>query len=220
MLKMKQGATLLLIGFMWRWVAGLTRRYLFNQFFSPDRYPLSAAQRRILEKGERFSIQVNEKTVKCWKWGSGPAILFAHGWNGRGIHFHHFFERLLTNGYSAIAFDAPAHGESEGRTTNYFELTDTVRAILRSNYGANINGAVAHSLGGAAVINAWAKEGCALKMVLIAPALKLKECMEIGQEEAVLNNTQFSNEDVMGKILETLVSLFPQSLQAKLRRCS
>lgn len=57
-----------------------------------------------------------------------------------------------------------------------------------------------------------------LYLFLDCPLLR-EEFMEIERKEAILNHTQISNESLMGKILETLVSLFPSSLKAKLKRC-
>ena len=114
--------------------------------------------------------------MECWKWGEGPSILFAHGWNGRGVQFNRFFGPLTEAGYSIIAFDAPAHGESSGKKSSYFELTDTIRLILNSPHH-DIRGVVGHSMGGSAVINALSKEEISLPTVLIAPVFKLEEIL-------------------------------------------
>lgn len=87
------------------------------------------------------------------------------------------FTPLLHHGYSVVAFDAPAHGVSEGNHTNYFEITDTVRAMVNAMGKHRIAGIVAHSMGGAAVINCLSKEDLYVRTVLIAPALRLKELL-------------------------------------------
>jgi pimeloyl-ACP methyl ester carboxylesterase len=98
-----------------------------------------------------------------------------HGWDGRGSQFHRLVEPIVTAGCRAIAFDAPAHGESAGLETNYFEYTDAVRHLLRGDAGMPVDKVVAHSFGAAATINAIDKEGLAPDLLLIAPALHLEE---------------------------------------------
>jgi len=130
-----------------------------------------------LRNGSKFQIDIHGKTIQGWKWGKGPGILFVHGWNGRGIQFYKFFKSLRKAGFTIITFDAPGHGESTGKTSSYFEWTDTVRAILTSPNRFNISGIIAHSLGGSAVINALSKEKVSVPTVLLAPALKLKQIL-------------------------------------------
>ena len=173
----KQKTTYFFLTLLWHLVPKLTEEFIAKLFLTPLDYGLTPSGRQYLERGEAFRIDVHGKAVQCWKWGRGPGILFVHGWNGRGAQFASFFEALVNAGYSVIAYDAPAHGESEGKTTNYFELTDTVRSFLNPSSGFGIQGIVAHSLGASAVINALSKEKASPDVVLIAPALKLKELM-------------------------------------------
>jgi alpha-beta hydrolase superfamily lysophospholipase len=95
-------------------------------------------------------------------------------WSGRGIQFHRFIEPLVKAGYTAIAFDGPAHGSSDGRNTSYFEFTDVVRAFFDPELGLHIRGVVAHSFGAAAAINGLARQTDSPETVLIAPALMLR----------------------------------------------
>ena len=154
-----------------------TRLFIKQLFFKPVRKLATAKEQQWLDRARNFQIQVHGKTVQCWRWGSGPPILAVHGWNGRGVNLHPLFTALLQQGYAVVAFDAPAHGVSEGDHTNYFEFTDTVRAMVDAIGKKNVAGIVAHSLGGAAVINCLSKEDMSPKTVLIAPALRLKELL-------------------------------------------
>ena len=166
-----------ILAVLWRTAQAPTRRFLEKRLFSPSAYRTPASQTFILESGHKFQMQVKGKTVQCWKMGDGPAILFVHGWNGRGIQFHHYFDRLTQAGYSAVIFDAPAHGESQGPTTNGFEFAETVRALLNPDNGLDIQGIIAHSLGAAAVIMALARQEYCPDAVLIAPPLNLRKIL-------------------------------------------
>jgi pimeloyl-ACP methyl ester carboxylesterase len=185
------------------WIAQApTRRFLENRLFVPRTYPTPASQNLILESGQRFQVQVNDKTVQCWKLGHGPAILFVHGWNGRGIQFHHFFDRLTLAGYSAVIFDAPAHGESQGPTTNGFEFAETVRALLNPDNELDIRGIIAHSLGAATVIMALARQEHCPDAVLIAPPLQLRKILF----------DSFENAGIPDVIYKTMISELESNL--------
>ena len=174
-IRIRQISTHLMVTAMWHLVPGITRRIITKHIFSPKRYNLTLSEQKCLAKGEPFIIHVHGKAIRCWKWGSGSGILFVHGWNGRGVHLRHFFEEFINAGHSVIAFDAPAHGDSDGKYTSYFEITDVVRSFLHPSLGLDIQGIIAHSLGASAAINCLAKEAPAIDTVLIAPALRLRE---------------------------------------------
>ena len=146
-------------------------------FFQPAPYRVSDAEKRSLAAARAFTIVVGSKRLHCWQWGQGPAALLVHGWNGRGSQLHRFISPLRAAGYSVIAFDAPAHGESAGRTTNYFEWTDAVRFFLKPESGFDIRAVIGHSLGAAAVVNGISKEKAPAAAVLISPLLRLKELL-------------------------------------------
>ena len=179
--RFRQFALKMLLTVLWRISRAFTKRTLEKLFFAPHAYRTTPAENLRLEAGRRFQVHVNGKAVQCWQLGDGPGILFVHGWNGRGIQFHPFFDPLTTAGYSTIIFDAPAHGESQGRTTNGFEIAETVRALLNLenglDSGLNIKGIIAHSLGASAVIMALSRQDSCPDAVLIAPPLKLKEIL-------------------------------------------
>jgi pimeloyl-ACP methyl ester carboxylesterase len=82
---------------------------------------------------------------------------------------------LVRAGYSAVAFDGPAHGVSEGRSTSYFEFTDVVSTLIEPDRGFDVHGIVAHSFGAGAVVNGLARRKDPVTTVLLAPALKVKD---------------------------------------------
>jgi len=162
---------------LWRCTPGFTKQIVKRLFFAPARYAVGPAETDLLKRSRAFEIYVNNARIKCWKWGRGPAVLLSHGWNGRGIQFHRFIQPLTEAGYAVLAFDGPGHGESDGKTSSYFEYSDVIRYFFRSAGEYQIKGVIAHSFGAAAVINAMVKESFAVPAVLIAPALKLNEIL-------------------------------------------
>ena len=154
-----------------------TKSKIKHMFFRPLRAQPSKYEQQLIDSATNFQIQVYGNTIQCWQWGEGPKVLTVHGWNGAGINLYKFIQPLVENGFAVVAFDAPAHGKSEGEMTNYFEITDTVRAMVKHIGRMNLAGIIAHSIGAAAVINCLSKEKLQTKAALIAPALKLRELL-------------------------------------------
>ncbi|NNG01530.1 MAG: alpha/beta hydrolase [Desulfobacteraceae bacterium] len=173
MRSLKIKGTSLIIRGLWRCMPARMERWVADKFFTPAGHAMTPGERRWLNKAENFQITVNGHEIRCRKWGTGPGILFSHGWNGRGANFHAFFPPLIKAGFSVICFDAPGHGDSGGRLSNYFEFSDTVRALL-TNADLNIKGAIGHSVGAAALVNGLEKENLRIPAVLLAPAIDLK----------------------------------------------
>ena len=155
----------------------MTARLVEKLFFTPVSYVPSADERWWLAQGEPFHVRVHGRRICGWRWGAGPGVLLVHGWSGRGIQLHRYIDPLVRAGRTAVAIDGPAHGESEGRRTSYFEFTDVVRTLIAPEGGLGVRGIVAHSFGAAAVVNALAQEKAALRTVLLAPALRLRKTL-------------------------------------------
>ncbi len=176
--RIKRAVTHSLFSLSWMINNSWVQNFIRTNYFVPRSYRLSNEENTFLRAAESFRINVNDQNIVCWKWGSGPAIVFVHGWNGRGIQFQNFIRAALVRGYSAITFDGPGHGDSDGKSSSYFEMTDALRAVLR-HYSENaIIAVIGHSFGAAAIINALHKEGARIPSVLLAPALDIKEMLD------------------------------------------
>jgi pimeloyl-ACP methyl ester carboxylesterase len=117
-----------------------------------------------------LTVRDGEMRIAAWSWGSGPAVLLAHGWGGCAADMAPLAEALQQAGYRAILFDFPAHGRSAGRRTNMVEWLRAIRAVAAAM--GPLHALAGHSFGGAAVALALAELGLdARGAVLIAPAL-------------------------------------------------
>lgn len=83
--------------------------------------------------------------LSVWSWGDGPTVLLLHGWGGRAVHLQEFVEPLLAAGFRVVAFDAPAHGRSDGMRTNLVECAGAVLQVAGTV--GPIYGIIAHSFG-------------------------------------------------------------------------
>lgn len=173
--RLRQASVRCLVSLAWHWAPGMTQRLLLKLFSTPLAYKTNTKEADRLAQGRSFQVPVNGNQIKAWKWGRGPGVLMLHGWNGRGIQFQGFIEPLVAAGYTAIALDGPAHGESGGRYTNYFDFSDTARAFLAPRLSLNIRAVIGHSFGAAVLINALAKDRLAVPAFFISPVLRLRE---------------------------------------------
>lgn len=141
--------------------------WLSDQLFcSPPSSAVPKSVTKLLAAARRGSAIVEGRRVAVWRWGDGPAVALLHGWGSRAARLAVHVEPLLARGFSVVAFDAPAHGESEGRLGSGIQ---EARALLEIARTTPLYGAVAHSLGGAALMLAL-REGLPLaRAVLISP---------------------------------------------------
>ncbi len=114
----------------------------------------------------------------CWNKGKATKVLILHGFSSSAAKFHHFILPLIEKGYEVIAFDAPAHGNSEGKTVNVLQYSLLIEKIYK-NYGP-INGFIAHSFGGIAVCLALENipHDENTKLVLLAPATETASAID------------------------------------------
>jgi predicted alpha/beta hydrolase family esterase len=119
--------------------------------------------------GRRLEIPFGGERIAAWSWGSGPAVLLVHGWNGRASQLGAFVEPLVASGMRAVAFDHVGHGESTGGSASMAEMAEAIAAVSRAV--GETRAVIAHSLGAAATVLAL-HDGLAIdRAVLIAPPI-------------------------------------------------
>lgn len=119
-------------------------------FLTPPRFPFPKREKEKLNTANLFSFTLNGKVLQAYSWGEGPEVLLVHGWSGRGTQFREFIDPLVSQGYKVIAFDAPAHGKSQGRKTNVIEFSESIKELaLQFN---NLAAIIGHSIGGTAAL--------------------------------------------------------------------
>ncbi|HEX5513379.1 MAG TPA: alpha/beta hydrolase [Gammaproteobacteria bacterium] len=122
----------------------------------PSRAAATAAEQSLLAKARRLEVLSAGRRLAAWIWGEqGPAVLLVHGWDSRASHLGLFVESLLADGYRVAAFDAPAHGDSEGSHSN---VVDIGRAVLEvAEQLGPLDTVVGHSVGSPACLYAFAQ---------------------------------------------------------------
>lgn len=136
--------------------------------------PLKKSKRKkppVFLKGEKLQLKIQGLNIEGYRWNEGQAkkCLIVHGFESTSYNFEKFINPLVKKGYEVLAFDAPAHGISEGRQITLPLYIKTLQKI-DDKYGP-ISAFIAHSFGGLAVslyVEKTANKD--RKLVLIAPA--------------------------------------------------
>jgi pimeloyl-ACP methyl ester carboxylesterase len=144
----------------------LAARIAAGLFLTPRRVPSPASEAASRQRATQESRLVASRNITTWTWGTGPAILLLHGWEGRGTQLGAIAESLAREGYRVIAPDFPAHGDSHGRRSNLIEFAAIVAALIQDEVPVAI---VAHSFGSAATTVALRDVPFAGRLVYIAP---------------------------------------------------
>lgn len=140
-------------------------------FLTPPRPKRPAHEASALGGARAEAIDAGGRRVQTWTWGDGPPVLLVHGWGGRGSQLAAFVEPLLARGFSVTTFDAPAHGDSDGRQVTLPEMVAALRAVAAAH--APIHGIVAHSIGALATARAVYEGLAAGALVFIGPPAEL-----------------------------------------------
>jgi len=77
---------------------------------------------------------------------SKGSVLLLHGWGSSMSRLAAFIEPLVAEGHRVVAYDHPAHGESEGKRTNMIECAAAVLEINRLL--GPFEAVITHSFGG------------------------------------------------------------------------
>ena len=119
---------------------------VFQAFFSPSRYEVKPTDREIIEWGNNYRIPFDSGELAVTTWGSnGPVVLLMHGWGGARAQMTGLVDPLLFAGYRVVAYDQPAHGESDGKGTNLLEIAPTMDLIVQQE--GPFHAIIAHSFG-------------------------------------------------------------------------
>jgi esterase/lipase len=181
----------------WLWPAWAAKQ-AFTLFITPQarsQKPLPS----IFQQAE--ALQLIESGDKCqgWRWNMGGSsrVLILHGFSSSARNFAHLIEALRREGVEVIAFDAPAHGDSEGKTIHSLRYRKLIQSI-RATWGP-IDGYIAHSFGGLSLSLALDEQPpqTADRVVLIAPATETRSALQQLQATLQLSPNIMKRIDVL-----------------------
>lgn len=109
---------------------------------------------------------------------SGKKLLVLHGFAGSSRAFEAYITAALQKGYDVYAYDAPAHGKSEGTHLNAANYANIIDQLIKEH--GFFDAYLAHSLGGLSLMLTLHQLHYQQKpkIVLIAPATESKSVAE------------------------------------------
>ncbi len=147
----------------------LAARWAARRFLTPNRLRPRPRDADVLARAERSTCELRGLRLAVFRWGDGDReAVLAHGWSGGAAQLTPFVEPLLACGFRVVAFDAPAHGASEGSVASVPAMADALRAVA----GDHVEAIVAHSAGATAAALAVASGLVVERAALIAPAVR------------------------------------------------
>lgn len=142
------------------------------EIFSTPQYRSKSKFPDIFARGEKLQFIQDHKKVRGYRWNKGAEkkLLILHGYESSCRKFDHHISRGIKKGYEVLAFDAPAHGISEGRRITLLDYAAMI-AHVEEHFG-KIDAYICHSFGGIAASYHLEhhKHSADTKLVLIAPA--------------------------------------------------
>lgn len=135
---------------------------------------------KVFDEAEKLQLKVNGEKVVGYRWNhpQPKKALILHGFSSTVKKFDHFVMPLVKKGYEVLAFDAPAHGESDGKQVNVLLYKDMISAVYEK-YGP-VQSFISHSFGGLALSLFMEEQSYQdhKKMVLIAPATETSSALD------------------------------------------
>jgi len=134
----------------------------------------------IFNEAEKMEFVLDDIPIHGYRWNKGASkrVLIIHGFESSIVNFEQYIRPLIKKGYEVLAFDAPAHGKSGGKTISAPLFAKMIVTIYQA-FGP-IHSFIAHSFGGLALSLALEKtdHDANYKMVLIAPSTETKTAID------------------------------------------
>ena len=109
----------------------LTSKRVMMHFCAPITEAENALDRKLTRSAEQCDIPFEGQILKAYVWGEGKTVLLVHGWGSRASHLAFLGKNIATSGFRAVAFDGPAHGNSQfNGSCPRSSLPEFCRAIL------------------------------------------------------------------------------------------
>ena len=121
----------------------------------PRHRPFKSVDKAFLDTAETSYLFCAETRICVYHWDNptlpdAPKILLAHGWESHSGRWRDYVPALHDAGYSVVAFDAPAHGNSDGKILNGILYGRAITSIV-AQIGP-LHAIIGHSMGGTAAL--------------------------------------------------------------------
>lgn len=135
----------------------------------------------VYSKAEKLSFEMDGLTIKGFRWNAEAArkVMIIHGFESNSRNFEKYISALIRQHYQVLAFDAPAHGKSDGKSIilpQYVQMLQYAHTLF-----GPVQGYIAHSFGGLALTHYLEQvpHSSAVRAVLIAPATETTTAVDV-----------------------------------------
>ena len=187
----------------------LATNFALKIFRTPPKFKIPEREEMMREsaKKEIITIPSINKEIMVYEYGySKQKVLLVHGWAGRGTQLYEIADKLLENRMMVISFDAPAHGLSQGDTTNLIEYVEAINYI-NEIYGP-FEAAIGHSFGGVTLLPSLSNNPFLKKLVIIGIECSFNSVIDNFVKKLELK------QKVAAKIKSHLNSLFKKDIES------
>ncbi|MDR6302032.1 alpha/beta hydrolase [Mesonia maritima] len=192
----------------------------FYLFCSPRRGKVKPEQAPFLNQAKSFTVRHKELELQTYHWqGKGKTVLLVHGWESNSHRWKSLIEELQAKDYNIFAFDAPAHGYSEGSYIHVPLYSECLSTMIKNVEPAYI---VGHSIGAmTTVFNQHTSEVEIEKLVLLGPPSELTEIMSdfqriLSLKPRVMNDLEnYFQEKIGYRFQEFSIAKFAEKLSTK-----
>lgn len=156
----------------------IASRIAYRRFFRPRR-----SRPRDIDGLATCDLALQGDRIRVYEGGNGPAVLVVHGWESSAARLEGLLHALIANGFRAVAFDMPAHGNSPAEETDILQITNVIMTLNETR--GPIFAAIGHSFGGVCLINALRSHLEVARLVLFSTPSSLagmidKYCRTLG----------------------------------------
>ncbi len=154
---------------------------LFKLFCTPYSGKVKRKAPAFFKRANEINFDYEGNTIRGWQWVpnncNGKKVLVAHGFDSCCYKSESIIHKLYLTGFEVLAFDALAHGESDGKTANVMQYGECIK-MIDEQFG-RLYAIVGHSFGGLAACLIVEKSLKHVeKIILIAPAVETTRAID------------------------------------------
>ncbi|NND15960.1 MAG: alpha/beta hydrolase [Eudoraea sp.] len=128
----------------------LAAKWSYTTFCTIRRGGINGQQAKFLSTAEvTFRIMEDLKIME-YRWpGEGDTVILVHGWESNSGRWRKLIQMLAEKNFNIIAFDAPGHGNSNGKILNVILYAKCLEVLIQTHKPKHV---VGHSVGGMTTI--------------------------------------------------------------------
>ena len=188
----------------------LAGRIAARMFLTPRKRPYSKRAQEVMSQAKQIPVRHGSRALATYVWeNDGPTILLVHGWESNASGMRGFVRPLLRQGFRVVAFDAPAHGYSEGKQTNMIDYGGAIQTVNRQL--GPFYGIISHSFGASTTLYTLSRDPAfhVEKVVSIAAPTRLMDMVSawtgfVGASQKMSTRMLQGLVDMVGIPIETL----------------